>query len=295
MESIGKYVVKRKFAEGSYSTLYEVVDNKNYKYTLKLFDIESNNLNLLKLLDNEIKVLKYISNYDDDKICNPNLLCLKDIMHVSNRYYIFFDYVQGDDLYNLIRNFNNNNNKSGKGGNKNKQNKKNKNSFSEEQTMYITKQIVSGITDLHLMGIAHRDIKPDNVIVNMDDMKATIIDFGFSCFISDEDYNFRSGTAGYKPPEYFEDVDYIDYKAGDIYSLGITLYELNSVEIFNFKTKPKETAHEMSERFHKLPNKLIEKNITNPHLKYIIRNCIKQDPTSRITAAEIFNYLNHAI
>lgn len=67
----------------------------------------------------------------------------------------------------------------------------------------ILKGILEGLNHLHLKGIADRDVKPQNIIVDLETFKPTIIDFGLALFIREntplESFK-RCGTMGYIAP-----------------------------------------------------------------------------------------------
>lgn len=85
----------------------------------------------------------------------------------------------------------------------------------------MMKRILAGLNHIHSLGIIHRDIKMDNVMIeDIEDLKSIkIIDFGFSAFKSNENYlNEKCGTIGYFAPEIINGAFY-DEKC-DIYSLA---------------------------------------------------------------------------
>lgn len=83
------------------------------------------------------------------------------------------------------------------------------------------KKILSGLNHIHSIGIIHRDIKMDNIMIEEpnDERSIRIIDFGFSAFKSNSSYvNEKCGTIGYFAPEIING-NYYDEKC-DIYSLA---------------------------------------------------------------------------
>jgi len=47
----------------------------------------------------------------------------------------------------------------------------------------LLKQILEGIRDIHNSGVIHRDLKPQNILINLNTMKPHIIDFGLSLLV----------------------------------------------------------------------------------------------------------------
>ena len=92
----------------------------------------------------------------------------------------------------------------------------------------ICRQVSQGLVEAHEAGFVHRDIKPNNIMV--EDLPAggrfvRILDFGFVHNLERErDPNRFEGTVGYSAPEQLT-ASPIDHRA-DIYALGITLYDM---------------------------------------------------------------------
>ncbi|XP_061352751.1 mitogen-activated protein kinase kinase 9-like [Gastrolobium bilobum] len=107
---------------------------------------------------------------------------------------------------------------------------KNNGTFSEPQLATVARQVLSGLSYLHAHKIIHRDIKPSNLLVK-GNMEVKIGDFGVSkvmCRTLDA-CNSYVGTCAYMSPERFDPDSYggnYNGYAGDIWSLGLTLFEL---------------------------------------------------------------------
>ncbi len=97
--------------------------------------------------------------------------------------------------------------------------------------LQIAIYLTSTIAQLHLNNIIHKDIKPQNIIINPKTYQLKIIDFSISSRLSRENQNLSNpsqleGTLVYMSPEQTGRMNRsIDYRT-DFYSLGITFYEM---------------------------------------------------------------------
>ena len=94
----------------------------------------------------------------------------------------------------------------------------------EKKAKIIFKQIILGLKYMHKNNIVHRDIKLDNLLLDLTNT-IKICDFGVSKILSspNELMQDHCGTPAYIAPEVFEDLGYYGYGC-DIWSLGVTLY-----------------------------------------------------------------------
>ena len=98
---------------------------------------------------------------------------------------------------------------------------------SMDQTRRWFTQVAAALEHAHSLGIVHRDIKPDNIIVSMDNENALLVDFGIALTIDDvkklTGTGYVIGTPAYMSPEQSSG-EALDGRS-DLYSLGIALYE----------------------------------------------------------------------
>jgi serine/threonine protein kinase len=90
----------------------------------------------------------------------------------------------------------------------------------------ITRQTASGVAYLHKHHIAHRDIKPDNILLGADGV-VYLSDFGVSQIFENDDRVMNSdGTPAYAAPEIVRGTEGYSAMKADIWALGVTVYTL---------------------------------------------------------------------
>jgi serine/threonine protein kinase len=88
---------------------------------------------------------------------------------------------------------------------------------------YYIYQILKGLHYCHSKGIMHRDIKPQNVVIDHEHKKLRIIDWGLGEFyLPEKDYNVRVSSRYFKGPELLVSYEYYHYSL-DIWSLGVMM------------------------------------------------------------------------
>ncbi|PSB22065.1 PAS domain S-box protein [Phormidesmis priestleyi ULC007] len=116
------------------------------------------------------------------------------------------------------------------------------------QFLKIAIKITAALADIHHHSVVHKDIKPANILINLDTDRVKIGDFGIAAFIPYEQQMVSSsgqieGSLAYLSPEQTGRMNRgIDHRS-DFYSLGVTFYEMLTGELpFNGKD-PLEWAH----------------------------------------------------
>jgi serine/threonine-protein kinase PpkA len=147
-----------------------------------------------------------------------------------------------------------------------------KNPVSERDALNYARQIASALQIVHAAGIVHRDLKPSNLMLTTDN-RVVLIDFGSAraqlvgLELSRSD--LMTGTPYYVCPEQIDGRD--PDQRGDLYSLGIILYEMlaghlpflgnNLGEIFQgHRERPIPALPAAQSRYQPLINRLLAKN-----------------------------------
>ncbi|EQA47181.1 AAA ATPase domain protein [Leptospira broomii serovar Hurstbridge str. 5399] len=117
-----------------------------------------------------------------------------------------------------------------------------------ELSLKISIKIVEALGEIHKINIIHKDIKPSNIIVNLQTGFVKIIDFGIASRLTQENASLQSpehleGTLSYMSPEQTGRMNRsIDYRS-DFYSLGATFYEMLTGELLFETTNSMELIH----------------------------------------------------
>ena len=204
------FKVGKQLACGSFGCTYVARDKRNdqtvvMKRTNKNPDPDDPDMEVTDREDwqNEVDILQYLRQFCDDFV----VCATEDAFEDKNFFYIITRYLGG---YVTLRDW--------------------RSESWEEDLPYLTCQLIQALQYLHAAGVAHRDIKLDNILVEPKTLSVKFIDFGLSCRLGQCSYA-RLGTDYYMAPEiWFEtpglQYNFLDWTKADIWSLGMTLFRL---------------------------------------------------------------------
>ena len=321
-EQGNKYYNEYKFisfiGSGSFSKI-ELVEKDGIKYALKIIDKsflqsqknfefdENGNVVVNSSLENALKEIAILK-----KTNHANIIKLHEILYCkkNKNIYLVLEYCEHGDLINydeenekfvLNEYIKERNNKSDE----------DEDYYSDKEILKFFKDIISGLYYLHSNGIIHRDIKPNNILLDSNN-NCKITDFNVSSILENikEDNIGKKicGSDHFRPPEGCkgiiekqqnnEEEENNDKKNNsnfqgkpiDIWALGITLYIL-AYKKFPFYSE-KNDVFELYEKIYKCEFEIPEKPKRSPIIKCLIKKCLEKNPNKRITAESLMNRFN---
>ncbi|MCK7470596.1 MAG: serine/threonine protein kinase [Desulfomicrobium escambiense] len=194
-----RFEIIEEIGKGGMGTVYKAYDGKIREVVaLKLLKPEiASDLEIVERFRNEIKLARQVSHRH---VCR-----MYDIGEEWLSIYISMEYVAGEDLKSFIR-------RSGH--------------LNEAKAVGLARQIAEGLAEAHRLGVVHRDLKPQNIMIDKDG-NAKIMDFGIARSLHTRGVTGTGviiGTPEYMAPEQADGRD-VDSRA-DIYALGAVLFEM---------------------------------------------------------------------
>ncbi len=144
------------------------------------------------------------------KLSHPHIANVYDVGHDGDTHYIVMENVNGPNLKDLIRR---------------------QGPFTVDGAAFILRQMAEALDTAHRHGLVHRDIKPQNILVD-ETGQVKVVDFGIAKGLSDANLTEAGtgmGTVHYVSPEQARGERATP--ASDIYSTGVVLYEMLTKEL----------------------------------------------------------------
>lgn len=155
------------------------------------------------------------------KLEHPNIMKLIDFGNDGGIYFMATEFIKGKSLKDYL----------------------DKSPIAEESAVVIASEMTKAFLYMEDMGVIHRDVKPDNILISSND-DVILVDFGLSKEVGDKTLSQKDelfGTPNYLSPEAISNNGRISIKT-DIYSLGMTLFYAVSGQLPFNSSSPVETA-----------------------------------------------------
>jgi len=252
-----RYQIIEELGKGGMGRVYKALDKEvNAKIALKLIKPEiASDKETIQRFRNELKTARDIS--------HKNVCRMYDLNREEESYYITMEYVSGEDLKSFIR-------RSGQ--------------LSMSTAVKIAKQICDGLSEAHKLGVVHRDLKPQNIMID-NEGNVRIMDFGIVRSLSGKGITGAGvmiGTPEYMSPEQAEGKE-VDQRS-DIYSLGIILYEMVTGKVPFEGDTPFAIGMKHKSEIPQAPKQI---NAQIPEgLQKIILKCLEKDKKLRYQSCE---------
>ncbi len=253
-----KYSLEKLLGQGAYGQVYKAVDLK-LKRTVALKILTNSPINRIEKFRREAR--------NQAKVDHPNVCKVYEVDSYKDIHYISMQYIEGETL--------------------NKLNKK----LSINEKVQIIKQVAKGLHAAHLTGLIHRDIKPTNILIKQKQNGKYIpyiTDFGIAKQLDSPALTkdaIASGSPNYMSPEQAAGDKYkaLDIRT-DIYSLGVTLYEMLTGKL----PHSGETSIEvMFKIINQEPTPVCKFNPNIPKdLGSIVMKCLEKEPKKRYQSAQ---------
>jgi tRNA A-37 threonylcarbamoyl transferase component Bud32/tetratricopeptide (TPR) repeat protein len=260
---LNTYLVSEKLGEGSYGVVFRAYDEKLARWVA------------LKVLRPELAAQEKVRQRFLHEaraaaaVKDPNVVVVHTVAEATPDFpqpYLVMEFVEGESLRVRL----------------------NRQRPSQKEAVRLVQQAARGLGAAHRRGVIHRDVKPDNILLETDgnEVRAKIADFGIAQAVEEvrgkQLLGSIVGTLPYMSPEAFQPGDTVDARS-DLFSLGVTLYELLTGR---FPFPDRKPIAEGTLRVD-LPSEI------PPDLGAIIRKCLTADAEARYeTANDLAHHLN---
>ena len=251
-QMLGKYQIIKRLGAGGYGTVYLAADSLlNRKVALKIPHQQGEEIVAL----HEPRIMAVLK--------HPNIVELITVEENEGSFYMVMEYVQGESLEQQIRQ---------------------ERSFQPQRALGIALGACSAIAFAHSHQVLHRDLRPANILMTKDGVPK-VTDFGTSRVLDLQKESFartRIGSPPYMAPEHFRGKTVFQ---SDLWSLGITMYEMLTGTVPFYDINPIKIAQAYNTR------DIVPPHLRNPQVpkpfSEVVMNCLKVNLGERYISAQI--------
>jgi serine/threonine protein kinase/tetratricopeptide (TPR) repeat protein len=285
-KNISHYKIRKKIGEGGMGVVYKADDTKLKRPVALKFLPKS------KTRDQEARERFRLEAQAAAALNNPNIVTIHEINEYEDHVYIVMEYVEGETLRDKLQPeeakitdpesgeplHTPDPNKTSYLGPRDEPEHPLK-PIEAKEVIDIAIQVCRGLNAAHRSGIVHRDIKPQNIIINKEGV-VKILDFGVAKLRSNTNISKEFATMGtvyYMSPEQLtgEEADH----TADIWSLGVVMYEMLTTRLPFNRDNLQETMHAIVDESPPPPTELME--YIPREVEKIILRCLRNEKADR--------------
>ncbi|CAL6106451.1 Kinase [Hexamita inflata] len=287
MDQLSRYKKQAKLGEGTYGEVFRVQDTENNEIlAMKKIQVENDEEGIPGTAIREISLLRELN--------HENVVKIRRVICQNRKVYIMFEHCEMD-----LRKF------------------MNANDLSQKLVRELTKQVMAGTNYCHIHRVMHRDLKPQNVLLNISGGQpiCKLADFGLarSFGVPIRHYTHEIVTLWYRSPEVLLGSKLYS-TAVDVWSIGCIMAELSTgeplfqgrsevemlFEIFQLRGTPTEDTwpgvsqlKDWRDTFPKLMGQSLQKRLRNSLSAQgfdLLEKLLEMDPGKRIPLSEAMSH-----
>jgi serine/threonine protein kinase len=201
---LSEFTLQKVLGKGTTGIVYLALTKERKHVVIKIIDTSKLTEQNKVLLRNELQIMEKLSHPE----CKPFIICYHEHFEEDGKTFIVMEYFEAPELFVMAE----------------------RSEFIPAiEKLRVMIKVAEAIEYIHSQGIAHRDIKLENILGTLKEIK--LIDFGYACSITDKkflcDPYAKLGSPHYAAPELFESFTTIDDPlAADVYAFGIVMFGL---------------------------------------------------------------------
>jgi eukaryotic-like serine/threonine-protein kinase len=202
------------------------------------------------------------------QLSHPNIVPIYNVEERENLVYFIMAFIAGDNLATRLQE---------------------RGAMDAVEVRRIMREVADALAYAHKRNVVHRDIKPDNILLDADSGRAMVTDFGIARALTDKGDSrltatgMAIGTPAYMSPEQSAGESDIDGRS-DLYSLGVVGYQMACGDLpFNAPNTPSMLVKHLSERPVPVEDRRMD---LPPDLARVIMILLEKDPANRFPDAE---------
>jgi serine/threonine-protein kinase len=196
------------------------------------------------------------------KLSHPNIIPIHSVAESGDFVYFVMTFVDGVTLSDRVRS---------------------RGPLSVADGVRVLREVTWALAHAHSLGLEHRDVKPDNILMETNSGRALVADFGIAAVVADTDLHGAAGTPEFMSPEQAAG-GALDARS-DIYSLGATAFFAFSGRV---PFEGRSATEILAKHATQAPPTLASSGITVPRrVAALIDRCLAKEPAGRPASAEV--------